>query len=161
MNLYYCIGDALNPIGEKNKKKFLLHICNDVGVWGKGFSKTISDKWKLPLIIFKKEYNFGKFYKLGDIQSVKVEKNLNVINMIAKNGLIHRYEKKSLDYQALKTCLKEVSYRAKLTSTEIHMPRIGCGKSGGDWNIVENILNETLQNLNVYLYDLPILNSEV
>lgn len=37
----------------------------------------------------------------------------------------------------------------------IHMPRIGCGLTGGKWENIEPIILETLSknNINIYVYD--------
>lgn len=35
------------------------------------------------------------------------------------------------------------------------MPRIGCGLAGGDWSIVEKILNNVFDDRTIYVYDLP------
>ena len=42
----YIKGDATNPVSEGNK--ILVHVCNDVGGWGKGFVIAVSNKWKEP-----------------------------------------------------------------------------------------------------------------
>jgi len=34
MDIKYIKGDATNPAGEGNK--LIVHICNDIGGWGKG-----------------------------------------------------------------------------------------------------------------------------
>jgi hypothetical protein len=34
------------------------------------------------------------------------------------------------------------------------MPRIGCGLAGGDWSTVEKIINDSLPDIDVYVYDL-------
>ena len=39
----------------------------------------------------------------------------------------------------------------------VHMPRIGCGEAGGDWNIVSEMIDEALcrESIPVTVYDLP------
>ena len=44
MKIEYLKGDATSPVKEGNK--IILHICNDIGGWGKGFVMAISKKWK-------------------------------------------------------------------------------------------------------------------
>ena len=34
----------------------------------------------------------------------------------------------------------------------VHMPKIGCGLAGGDWNRVENIIKNTFINSNIEVY---------
>jgi hypothetical protein len=38
----------------------------------------------------------------------------------------------------------------------VHMPRIGSGLAGGDWNRIESIVNETLGFIEITVYDLPV-----
>ena len=42
----YIKGDATNP--QISGNKIIVHICNDIGGWGKGFVLAISNKWKEP-----------------------------------------------------------------------------------------------------------------
>jgi hypothetical protein len=46
---------------------------------------------------------------------------------------------------------------ARRAGASIHMPRIGSGLAGGSWEVVEEIVEETLcrQGLRVTVYDLP------
>lgn len=39
----------------------------------------------------------------------------------------------------------------------VHMPRIGCGEAGGDWEIVSELIDESLckKGVTVTVYDLP------
>lgn len=41
-DIQYKKGDATNPIDNGNK--VIVHICNDIGAWGKGFVMAISKK---------------------------------------------------------------------------------------------------------------------
>ena len=60
----YLTGDATSP--KTNGNKIIVHICNDIGAWGKGFVLAISKKWNRP----KNEYqswckssdNFNSLY---------------------------------------------------------------------------------------------------
>jgi len=35
----------------------------------------------------------------------------------------------------------------------VHMPRIGCGLAGGEWSKVEEIINEVMADVQVFVYD--------
>ncbi len=43
IQINYVKGDATAPIGIGNK--IIVHICNDIGRWGKGFVMALSKKW--------------------------------------------------------------------------------------------------------------------
>ena len=43
MSINYVIGDATQPVGEW--PKIIVHVCNDIGGWGRGFVTAISKRW--------------------------------------------------------------------------------------------------------------------
>src|SRR5947207_11902994 len=46
MNINYIVGDATQPVGER--PKIIVHVCNDIGGWGRGFVTAISKRWPEP-----------------------------------------------------------------------------------------------------------------
>jgi O-acetyl-ADP-ribose deacetylase (regulator of RNase III) len=150
-NIKYIKGDATNPIGEGNK--IICHICNDVHVWGAGFVLAISKRWKAPEIIYRNEN--VRDLKLGDVQFVPVEDDIIVANMIAQRGIGHDFSsgRPPIRYNALHICLVKVNDWACKTGATLHMPRIGCGLAGGEWNIIEQIIQDVV-SVDVTVYDL-------
>lgn len=144
MGIHYLKGDATLPIGTGNK--IIVHICNDMGYWGKGFVLEVSKRWKAPEINYR-----GSNPCLGDINLINVDRQLYVCNMIAQRGIKGKI---LVNYEMLRKCLASVyKYAVQLKAT-IHMPRIGCGLGGGDWNIVEQIIIQELKDLEIFVYDL-------
>ena len=43
-------------------------------------------------------------------------------------------------YEAIEKCLATVDDKAKELSASIHMPRIGCGLAGGNWDAIEPLI---------------------
>jgi len=149
----YIRGDATRPEGEG--LKLILHVCNDVGAWGAGFVMAITKRWKAPRQFYL-ESPFSR--RLSIIQPVKVESDIDVINMIAQHGFPNNEQRCALDYRALHECLRHVAFAYEtIPNVSIHMPRIGCGIAGGDWKRVELIIQETLSKAGfpVTVYDLP------
>ena len=151
----YLIGDATQPKIAENK--IIVHICNDIGAWGKGFVMAISKRWKEP----EKEYrnwfkNQGNF-SLGQIQFIKVENDIWIANLIGQHK-INKDENGNapIRYDAIKVGLNKVVEFAKENNATVHMPRIGCGLAGGTWDKIEPILKETLLKNEVatYVYDI-------
>ena len=150
--IYYITGDATEPQG--NGVKIIVHICNDVGAWGAGFVMALSKKWKYP----EEHYRSIKEYNLGDVYFVSVGNNIYVANMIAQHGVnVNSVGIPPIRYDAVKKTLLRVNLTAQQLGASIHMPRIGCGLAGGDWNIIEKIVQENVQ-VPVTVYDLPGLN---
>ncbi|WP_298756287.1 macro domain-containing protein [uncultured Psychroserpens sp.] len=151
----YLKGDATAPKTEGNK--MIVHICNDLGGWGKGFVLAISNKWSEPEKAYR-EWHKNKQnndFELGAVQVVKVSEDLFVVNMIAQQGLKRVNNIAPIRYEAVKSCLSKIIIEANKLNTSVHMPRIGCGLAGGKWEEIELIIHETLSknNVEVYVYD--------
>lgn len=143
----YLKGDATEPIGEG--VKLIVHICNNKNRWGAGFVLALSKKWKDP----EEKYRMYK-NKLGEIKLVQVEKDIIVVNMIAQEGTgPNNQGNPPIRYNALKTCLEKVNKVAVNVNATVHMPRIGAGLAGGDWNVIEQIIKERL-TVDTFVYDL-------
>ncbi|WP_439132040.1 macro domain-containing protein [Polaribacter sp.] len=151
----YLNGDATTPATRGNK--IIVHICNDIGRWGKGFVLAISKKWREPEKFYKDWYKnrSNNDFALGAIQIVQVEDDVFVVNMIGQEGIKRRNNITPIRYEAVQSCLEKVVIKAKEINASIHMPRIGCGLAGGKWEEIESIINKTLldNNIDVFVYD--------
>jgi len=154
----YIKGDATVPIDVNNTNKLIIHCCNDVGGWGSGFVLALSKKWKSPELEYRKlaETKTTKYIKLGMVQVVPVEKDTFVANMIGQhktgfdeNGL------PPVRYEAIRKCLEKVCKYSLDHNCSVHAPRFGSALAGGDWNIIEYLINEELikNGVIVYIYD--------
>jgi O-acetyl-ADP-ribose deacetylase (regulator of RNase III) len=79
MSINYIKGDATAPTHSGNK--IIVHICNDIGGWGKGFVMAISKRWKEPELQYRAWYKSQENFDLGQVQFVQVEENLWVANL--------------------------------------------------------------------------------
>jgi len=149
----YIKGDATNPQGLG--KKLIVHICNDIGAWGKGFVLAISKKWKEPEKDYKEWYKSQTDFELGKVQFVQVEQNTFVANMIGQHKIRKTNGLAPIRYDSVEECLNKVADFAIENQTSIHMPRIGCGLAGGNWIEIEKIINRTLidKDIKVTVYD--------
>lgn len=157
----YKIGDVTKI--KNDNKKFIVHIVNNKGGWGKGFVLSLSREWPAPEKEYRKLFiNNGLI--LGTIQPVKVSNDITVINMVAQKGYgknnnnLHRSSEKDteipLQLDALEECMKKVKVLAIQTNAEIHAPRFGCGLAGGKWDQIEPLINKHWSELKVFIYDL-------
>jgi hypothetical protein len=62
----------------------------------------------------------------------------------------------AIRYDALAQCLSKLAGQID-EGTIIHMPRIGCGLAGGNWDQIEPLLEEHLvmAGFDVRVHDLP------
>lgn len=145
----YITGDATNPQGEG--VKIIPHICNTWGVWGAGFVLALSKKWSYPEDYYRARHT----YPLGHVDILSVEDDIFVANMIAQEGIgLNKDTVPPIRYEALAQTLYKVNGVAEKMNASIHMPRIGAGLAGGDWIVIEKII-ETNVHVPVTVYDLP------
>jgi len=187
----YVKGNALKPEGEGNK--VIIHCCNDEGGWGSGFVLGISNKWQEPEQKYRDwheagSYNLTKFgdsfihrhlgeyqaresevtnpnvpFFLGQIQPVKVESDITVINMIGQRstGILNLKVGDAIikwppvRYGCITECLYRVAAYCLENNMSVHAPRFCCGLAAGQWDIIEKIIEQTLiaAGVDVTIYD--------
>ena len=83
----YIKGDATVP--QAKGTKIIVHICNNIGGWGKGFVLAISKRWTEPEKKYREWYRnrARNDFELGAIQLIKVSENKYVGNMITQQGI--------------------------------------------------------------------------
>ena len=93
------------------------------------------------------------FTRVTDVQE---ERGLSVFNMISQHGYGYSRAPR-IRYRALEACLKQLAEVALARNSAVHVPRIGCGQAGGNWDIVEELIDDTLcqKGISVTVYDLP------
>lgn len=157
-------GDATKPEGDGIK--LIPHICNNIGAWGAGFVLAISKKWSKPERTYKEWKTQGSYlkptsqvlcpFKLGEIQAVKVEKDIGVINMIAQAGIGTQSKKRPpIRYCALASCMEKVFQIAEKYKASIHCPMFGSGLAGGNWEVIKQMIFESWVDcgINVIVYE--------
>lgn len=139
----YRKGDATEPVANGNK--IIVHVCNDIGGWGKGFVVAISRKWKAPENQYREWYKDATGFVLGAVQFVQVEEDVWIANLIGQHKI-----NKGVDgvppirYEAIEKGLFQVAEKAGSLNASVHMPRIGCGLAGGKWEFIEPLISKTL-----------------
>lgn len=157
----YVRGDATAPRADGNYRIITHIVNNQTPNWGGMFAGAVKRKFPAAQTDFqdwaiKERSNLG----LGNIHFVEVAHSLGVVTMISQQGYGNS-KKPRLRYAALKVCLDKLATFANTKQASIHMPRIGSGQAGGDWRIIEELIEDSLCNrsIKVYVYDLP--NAEI
>ena len=141
----YRKGDATNPVGTG--KKIIVHVCNDIGGWGKGFVVAISRKWKEPEKQYREWHRHSDGFELGAVQFVQVEPDLWIANLIGQHKITSGSDGTiPLRYEAVEKGLSRVAEKARDLQASVHMPRIGCGLAGGKWEFIEPLITKTLSD---------------
>ena len=152
----YLRGDATQPRGSG--ERIIVQVVNDKAItWGKGFSVAVRREWPHAQKEFT-EWILAKRseFKLGSVHYAGLRDSLELASLVAQHGygpsLFPR-----IQYSSLEECLSKLASHAKEENASVHMPRIGCGEAGGDWNIVSEIIDEKIcrRDVEVTVYDLP------
>lgn len=129
------------------KHGYIVHGCNDCGVMGSGVAKAIRDKFPSAYTEYRKWFeSHCSTYKedylpLGEYQCISTNsEDLVVVNAITQHEYMGfrgvRENRRYVSYWAI----YKILYNLQLGNTEfgdykdIHIPRIGAGLGGGDWN---------------------------
>lgn len=153
----YVTGDATQPIGHG--PKVIVHVCNDLGGWGRGFVLALSVRWPQPEAAYRAWHAENRLddFALGAVRFVQVEPGLWVANLIGQHGINTVRGRPPVRYEAIHAGLEKVAGFAAKNNASVHMPRIGCGLAGGDWDTVERLVTSELcdREIQVTVYDLP------
>ena len=147
--IYYKYGDATKPVADGTK--VIVHIVNDLGLWGAGFSGALSKAFPEAEKSYRREFDYGNGLLRGTVQLVKTKDPQTwVANMVAQRGVRTADDPKRLDLTALEECLVFLArFWVDRETVSFHMPRIGCGLAGGTWDEVRPVLERTLGALHV------------
>lgn len=139
-------GDATLP----KTSGLLLHICNNKGLWNKGFVLAINNRFGM---VCRNHYiNCYKkgFVKLGMCLPQYMNNDLTIVHMIAQNGLRSKLNPVPFNMEAFKTCL--IKIKDKYPGVDVHMPKVGSGLGGGNWVEIREAIDQILDDRDVYIY---------
>jgi hypothetical protein len=155
-SITYLRGDATHPRGLG--LRVICHVVNDkTPRWGGGFALVV--RRRLPQV----QEDFISWVKddpgklsLGNARLFEVDDTLAVFSMVCQKGY-GPSPKPRIRYSAMKTCLDQLADLAQQRCAGTYMPRIGCGQAGGSWQVVSELIDETLcrRGIPVTVYDLP------
>lgn len=137
-----------------SKENYICHQVNCMGRMGSGVAAQIREKWPIVYKDYKNLLDFWLSPKeaFGHSQFCKVNVNQYVINMYAQYNYGTNPNRLYTDYEAFKTCLKEI---ADAHVGTIAFPKyIGCGLGNGDWDIILSMIEKELSDREVYIYEL-------
>ncbi|MGW7358615.1 macro domain-containing protein [Streptomyces sp. NPDC054802] len=151
----YVRGDATAP--QAKGVKLIVHVCNDLGGWGKGFVLALSRRWPEPEAAYRRWHRgrAGNDFGLGAAQFVRVGQYLWVANLVGQRGIRTGSKGVPVRYEAIDRALAAVGDKAVELGASVHMPRIGCGLAGGTWSRIEPLITArlTARSIPVTVYD--------
>lgn len=138
----------------KSGSDVILHQVNCQGMMNTGVAKQVREKypWVFKSYKYMCEENANhKDNLLGIAHKVPIDEKRFIVNLFAQKD--YGYDGKCYtNYNALKKCLQDVN--SKCAGKTVAIPYLmGCHRGGGDWDIVSQIIEETLINCDVTLYE--------
>jgi O-acetyl-ADP-ribose deacetylase (regulator of RNase III) len=155
--LHYVRGDATRPRGEG--RRLIVHVVNDAtATWGGGgFAAAIRRTFPTVQDDFREWVAADRdALRLGQVHLAQVNPEVAVASLVAQRGYGASVRPR-IRYEALARCLNTIGELARTQSAGIHMPRIGAGQAGGAWDVISDIVVESVcaRGVPVTVYDLP------
>ena len=137
----YVDGDLLK-LADENNFDVIAHGCNCFCVMGSGIAPQIKAKYPEAYAV-DCETTAGDVKKLGTITYTKNTTPI-VVNIYSQYDTKGRRQgKMDLDYDALRSGIKAM--KEKFSGKRFGLPQIGAGLAGGDWTIIEKIIEEEMR----------------
>jgi O-acetyl-ADP-ribose deacetylase (regulator of RNase III) len=143
----YRNGDIFKHIHEYD---VFLHLANCQHIMGSGVAAGV--RTNLPLLYAADLMTVKGPKKLGSFsQAYDARYHTVLINLYGQNHL--SWDKPMLDPDALMRGLKAVNL--SFPRSRICMPMIGTKRAGGNWDAIEKIISESLDNcfVTIFIYD--------
>lgn len=136
-------GDLIE-LAKTGEFDVIIHGCNCFCTMGAGIAQGI--KAHFPEAYYADiNTKKGDIDKLGAISYAKVRIDSHELIIVNAYTQFHyRGTGRKVDYDALKSCFKEI--KQQFGGLRIGYPAIGAGLAGGDWNVISEIINEELKN---------------
>lgn len=148
--IVYKQGDIL--LSDAN---IIAHGVNCEGGFGSGIAKQIAQRYPVVREQYVAKHNAGG-WTLGEIQKVYYsEPPMRAVTRIVVNcATQQRYGKTDLgpyvSYPAIRTVFKNLML--EFPHDIVSVPKIGAGLAGGNWDIIEKIINEESVSREVHVY---------
>lgn len=124
----------------------IVHGCNAQGVMGSGVAKAIRAKYHDCFDMYRFHHEAYTLV-LGDIvwwcavaPDGDFGNDLYIANAITQE--FYGTDRRHVNYWAIANTFKEIFRQANAVKATVHFPKIGAGLGGGDWNIIEQIIND-------------------
>lgn len=157
----YVNGDLFKNLNV-GKNILIPHCVNDIGAWGAGFVIPLAKAFPISREEYLKASNNNEIY-LGKVQYVdctpKNSKTNKIIvaNMCAQHNTISVGNKKPVKYAALTKCMEDIALKMEESIRfykvfEIYCPKFCSGLAGGNWDFIEELIDEIWGDIKVTVF---------
>jgi O-acetyl-ADP-ribose deacetylase (regulator of RNase III) len=151
MKIKYVEGNLFDT-----KIKTIVHGCNAQGAYGAGVAAIIRRDFPQAYHAYKDKYEKNGKLELGSIIIAPCgdgnADNFKVIINAITQEYYGRDHKRYVSYNAIADAMSRINLIAKLGLKEVAMPKIGAGLAGGNWNIIEAIVESELKDVQPHVY---------
>jgi O-acetyl-ADP-ribose deacetylase (regulator of RNase III) len=137
----YIEGDLLT-FAKHGMFYAIAHGCNCFCTMGAGIAKQVKEEFDGAYIIDQQTQR-GDYNKLGNFTKA-YQNGVWIFNCYTQ---YHYGGEKPFDYEAFTLCMRKINYH--FYGKRIGLPLIGAGLAGGDWNIIEKIIEKELKDMDV------------
>ncbi|MGE4480846.1 ImmA/IrrE family metallo-endopeptidase [Acidocella sp.] len=153
--LHFIYGDILAP--RPLPPIVVCQLVNDRAIrWGGGVAKQMARRYPNAEAQFSEWIkSVSRSARLGEVHYATTAEGLTLASLVAQEG--YGPGGTRIRYHALARCLANVATFAFARDASVHMPRLGTGGAGGEWEIVEALIRQHFAGLakGVWIYDLP------
>lgn len=138
------------------KNGIIAHGCNAQGVMGSGVAKQIADTYPDALIQYKADVSKwvdeslirSRAHLLGRVSLWSNSDNFAIASMITQENY-GKDGRKYVSYDAMDAAFASLAKAAASVNMSINIPLIGAGLGGGNWKIIESIIEAHTDDLGV------------
>ncbi|AVH85397.1 hypothetical protein RsoM2USA_470 [Ralstonia phage RsoM2USA] len=161
-------GNMVEAIAENDlygRREFYVHGCNAQGAMGRGIAGEFRREYPTVWKDYRRAYLLQGL-KVGDVISVELSDSWGIVfNAITQEFYGADKNVVYVDYDGLRKCFKKINKMILNWNTEfpevvydkvLNFPLIGAGLANGDWNIIEKIIDDEIDNsIEKVLWKLP------
>lgn len=153
----YVEGDLLE-LAKQGMFDVIAHGCNCFNTMGAGIAKSIKEQFPKAYEADCKTMS-GDIDKLGNYTAARFYNDQKRVFGILNCYTQYHYGRnhidgkdKPIDYEALTLCMRKINHQYH--GKRIGLPLIGAGLAGGDWTIIEKIIEKELKDMDVTIVKL-------
>lgn len=165
-DLFSVITDRVSA-GNNGCTVFVPHVCNNIDLFGAGFAAQVAKNYpsvKTDYHLLGKSFlknNLGYSQILKVYEDPKFRHKLYFVNMVSQNGVRSANNPRPLHYGALVKSMSQLTqyiynntgFAHKTEKIEIHSPKFGSGLAGGNWDFIQDIIDDIWGRFFVTVYN--------
>ena len=119
----------------------IVHGCNSLGAMGAGIALQIKGRFPDVFNVYSRSLR-----SMGSITTVAVTPRKYIVNAITQKSV---GDGRQVSYDAIEECFAQIASTAETFAERglylpICFPMIGAGLGGGNWKIIETIIDQTV-----------------